>query len=147
MVRDYRFQPLHRNIFTLFLILKRICLRTQRLLIKLYSTVSSLGALRKSPYRYSYDKKYKNYLKKVFEGEFKAAQKYIASHIFRRSFSTNLATSGVNIGDIAKMIGDSIRTTEKHYAQYITPTRTIFRMETGGVLSVTPKAEEMDRVA
>jgi integrase len=96
----------------------------------------------KSPYRYNYDKKYKNFLKKVYLTEFAEAQKCIASHIFRRSFGTNLAVDGVNIGDIADMIGDSIRTTEKHYAQYIPSARTINCMKVGGGFSFTPKSEE-----
>jgi integrase len=96
----------------------------------------------KSPYRYNYDKKYKNFLKKVYLTEFAEAQKCIASHIFRRSFGTNLAVDGVNIGDIADMIGDSIRTTEKHYAQYIPSASTINCMKVGGGFSFTPKSEE-----
>jgi integrase len=97
----------------------------------------------KSPYRYNYEKKYKNLLKKVYAEEFKKAEKYIASHIYRRSFGTNLAVEGVNIGDIAKMIGDSIRTTELHYAQYLPSARTINCMRVGGGFSFTPKSEEM----
>jgi integrase len=92
----------------------------------------------KAPYRYNYEKKYKNFLKKVYAEEFKRAEKCIASHLFRHSFATNLAVDGVNLGDIAKMIGDSIRTTEKHYAQYIPSARTINCMRVGGGFSSSP---------
>jgi len=96
----------------------------------------------KSPYRYNYEKKYKNFLKKVYAAEFSKAKRFIASHMFRRSFGTNLAVDGVNIGDIADMIGDSIRTTEKHYARYIPSVETINRMKVGGGFSFTPKLQE-----
>ena len=97
----------------------------------------------KSPYRYNYEKKYKNFLKKVYADEFKNAERFIASHIYRRSFGTNLAVEGVNIGEIADMIGDSIRTTEKHYARYMPSARTINCMRVGGGFSFKPKSEEM----
>ena len=100
----------------------------------------------KAPYRYNYEKKYKNFLKKVYAEEFKKAEKCIASHLFRRSFGSNLAGDGVDIGHIAKMIGDSVPTTAKHYAQYIPSARTINCMKVGGGFSFTPKSEEIVNV-
>lgn len=97
----------------------------------------------RSPYRYNYDKKYINFLKKVYAEEFKKAEKCIASHIYRRSFGTNLAGDGVDIGHIAKMIGDSVPTTAKHYAHYFPSARTINCMKVGGGFRFTPKSEEV----
>jgi integrase len=98
----------------------------------------------KAPYRYNYEKKYKNFLKKVYPDEFKAAEKCIASHLFRRSFGTNLAGDGVAIGHIAKMIGDSVPTTAKHYAQYIPSAQTINSMKVGGGFVFRPASRTSD---
>jgi len=106
-----------------------------------------LGGKGKSPYRYNYEKKYKNFLKLVYADEFKNAERFIASHTFRRSFASNLAADGVSIDAIAKMIGDSVRTTEHHYSHFIPSSSTINRMTVGGEFKFTPKGEEMAMVA
>ena len=44
---------------------------------------------------------------------------HITLHDLRRGGATNLAINDVNIGKIAALIGDSIKTTEKNYAKYL----------------------------
>jgi len=67
----------------------------------------------KTRYRYNYDKKFSGLVNKVFP------EKDIASHTLRHSFATNLAINNTSIGFIAQYLGDSVRTTEKHYAQFL----------------------------
>jgi integrase len=70
----------------------------------------------KSRYRYDFRKKFDSLVKKVFPS------KSVGTHTLRHSFATNLAINNTAIGFIAKYLGDSVKTTEKHYAQFL-PTR------------------------
>jgi integrase len=65
----------------------------------------------KSKYRYNYDKKLKTFLK-LHQME------HVYSHMMRRSFGTALACNDELLENIAAMLGDSMRTTESHYATY-----------------------------
>ena len=42
---------------------------------------------------------------------------WVTAHVMRHSFASILASSGVSIYKIAKWLGDSVKTTEKHYAK------------------------------
>ncbi len=66
----------------------------------------------KSRYRFDPKKKFDAFMQRNGVG-------HITLHDLRRSFATNLATKDVNIGKIAALIGDSIKTTEKNYAKYV----------------------------
>lgn len=70
----------------------------------------------KSRYRYDFRKKFNSLVKKVFP------TKTVGTHTLRHSFATNLAINNTAIGFIAQYLGDSVKTTEKHYAQFL-PTR------------------------
>lgn len=70
----------------------------------------------KSRYRYDFRKKFDSLVKKVFPS------KSVGTHTLRHAFATNLAINNTTIGFIAKYLGDSVKTTEKHYAQFL-PTR------------------------
>ena len=64
---------------------------------------------------------YRYDIKRPFN-EYMASQKceWITIHDMRRTFASLLASSGkVSIHEIAKWIGDDIRTTEKHYAHLV----------------------------
>jgi integrase len=65
----------------------------------------------KSRYRFDPKKKFDAFMDRNGVG-------HITLHDLRRSFATNLAINDVNIGKIAELIGDSIKTTEKNYAKY-----------------------------
>jgi hypothetical protein len=67
----------------------------------------------KTRYRYNFDKKFIGLVSRVFP------DKGIGSHTLRHSFATNLAINNTAIGFIAQYLGDSVRTTEKHYAQFL----------------------------
>lgn len=66
----------------------------------------------KSRYRFDPKKKFDAFMERNGAG-------HITLHDLRRSFATNLAINNVNIGKIAALIGDSIKTTEKNYAKYV----------------------------
>lgn len=66
----------------------------------------------KSRYRFDPKKKFDAFMQRNGVG-------HITLHDLRRSFATNLAINDVNIGKIAALIGDSIKTTEKNYARYL----------------------------
>ena len=66
----------------------------------------------RSKYRYDYERPFKDFLKAQ-------GLVHVSSHTLRHSFATNLAILNVAIGKIAAMLGDSIKTTEKHYARFI----------------------------
>lgn len=70
----------------------------------------------KSRYRYDFRQKFESLVKRVFPS------KSVGTHTLRHSFATNLAINNTAIGFIAKYLGDSVKTTEKHYAQFL-PTR------------------------
>lgn len=70
----------------------------------------------KSRYRYDFRKKFNSLVKKVFP------TKTVGTHTLRHSFTTNLAINNTAIGFIAQYLGDSVKTTEKHYAHFL-PTR------------------------
>jgi hypothetical protein len=67
----------------------------------------------KHRYRYDYRKKYEAFVKKV------SPNKDFGSHTLRHSFATNLAMKNTAIGFIARYLGDSVETTERHYAQFL----------------------------
>jgi len=66
----------------------------------------------KSRYRFDPKKKFDAFMQRNGVG-------HITLHDLRRSFATNLAINDVNVGKIAALIGDSIKTTEKNYAKYL----------------------------
>ncbi len=70
----------------------------------------------KSRYRYDFRKKFDSLVAKVFP------TKSVGTHTLRHAFATNFAINNTAIGFIAKYLGDSVKTTEKHYAQFL-PTR------------------------
>jgi integrase len=70
----------------------------------------------KSRYRYDFRKKFDSLVNRVFPS------KSVGTHTLRHSFATNLAINNSAIGFIAQYLGDSVKTTEKHYAQFL-PTR------------------------
>lgn len=39
-------------------------------------------------------------------------------HRFRHTFAARLLEDGMDIGDVAEMLGDSVKVVEKHYAKY-----------------------------
>ena len=67
----------------------------------------------KHRYRYDYRTKYEAFVKKV------SPNKDFGSHTLRHSFATNLAMKNTAIGFIAQYLGDSVKTTERHYAQFL----------------------------
>jgi integrase len=73
----------------------------------------------KHRYRYDYRKKYESFVKKV------SPDRLFGSHILRHSFATNLAINNTAIGFIAQYLGDSVKTTEKHYAQFLPTTKSV----------------------
>jgi hypothetical protein len=73
----------------------------------------------KHRYRYDYRKKYEAFVKIA------SPEKDFGSHTLRHSFATNLAMSNTAIGFIAKYLGDSVKTTEKHYAQFLPTTKSV----------------------
>jgi len=78
----------------------------------------------KSKYRYNYEIGFKKFLKEQNMG-------WVSSHTLRHSFATNLACKNISIGYIAEMLGDSIRTTEKHYAQFLPTQSTVNVLDIG----------------
>ena len=73
----------------------------------------------KHRYRYDYRAKYEAFVKKV------SPNKDFGSHTLRHSFATNLAMNNTAIGFIAQYLGDSVKTTEKHYAQFLPTTKSV----------------------
>ncbi len=73
----------------------------------------------KNRYRYDYKRKFNAHVKKIFP------QKKIGSHTLRHSFATNLAINNTAIGFIAAYLGDSVKTTEEHYAQFLPTVRSV----------------------
>jgi len=74
---------------------------------------------RKHRYRYDYRKKYEAFVKRV------SPDKDFGSHTLRHSFATNLAMKNTTIGFIARYLGDSVETTERHYAQFLPTTQSV----------------------
>jgi integrase len=70
----------------------------------------------KSRYRYDFREKFDSLMKTVFPS------KSVGTHTLRHSFAINLAINNTAIGFITQDLGDSVKTTEKHYAQFL-PTR------------------------
>jgi len=73
----------------------------------------------KHRYRYDYRAKYEAFVKKV------SPNKDFGSHTLRHSFATNLAMNNTSIGFIAEYLGDSVKTTERHYAQFLPTTKSV----------------------
>lgn len=74
---------------------------------------------KKARYRYDYKRKYTKLVKEVFP------KRRINTYTLRHSFATNLALGNTAIGFIAKYLGDSVKTVEKHYAQYLPTTKSV----------------------
>jgi integrase len=70
-------------------------------------------------YRYDYRKKFETFVKKA------SPEKDFGSHTLRTSFATNLAMNNTAIGFIEEYLGDSVKTTEKHYAQFLPTTKSV----------------------
>jgi len=73
----------------------------------------------KHRYRYDYRKKYEAFVDRV------SPHKDFGSHTLRHSFATNLAMKNTSIGFIAEYLGDSVKTTERHYAQFLPTTKSV----------------------
>lgn len=73
----------------------------------------------KHRYRYDYRKKYEAFVKKV------SPDKDFGTHTLRTSFATNLAMNNTAIGFIAQYLGDSVKVTERHYAQFLPTTKSV----------------------
>ena len=85
----------------------------------------------KSKYRFNYEKRFKTFLKKK-------GMLHVSSHTLRHSFATNLAIGNVRIEKIASMLGDSIKTTEKHYARFIPDQSSVGILSLGLVTQESP---------
>lgn len=60
-------------------------------------------------------------------------------HRFRDSFAVDLLSRGASPYDVAKLLGDTVETVEKHYAPFVRELRERARriMETGEGLEIT----------
>jgi integrase len=74
---------------------------------------------KKARYRYDYKRKYMSLVNKVFP------KRKINTYTLRHSFATNLALGNTAIGFIAYYLGDSVKTVEKHYAQYLPTAKSV----------------------
>jgi integrase len=91
----------------------------------------------KHRYRYDYRKKYEAFVKKV------SPNKDFGSHTLRHSFATNLAMKNTAIGFIARYLGDSVETTERHYAQFLPTVQSVEVLTINLMPKPAPQPEDL----
>ena len=91
----------------------------------------------KHRYRYDYRAKYEAFVKKV------SPNKDFGSHTLRHSFATNLAMKNTAIGFIAQYLGDSVKTTERHYAQFLPTVQSVEVLTVNLLPNQSPEPEDM----
>ena len=69
----------------------------------------------KAEYRYDFERPFKIYIEWIGK-ELKMDLGWVTPHIMRHTFASLLACSNVSLYKIAKWLGDTMATTEKHYA-------------------------------
>ena len=69
----------------------------------------------KAEYRYDFERPYKTYIDWIAK-ELEQDLAWVTPHVMRHTFASLLASSGVSLYKIAKWLGDTPATTEKHYA-------------------------------
>ena len=69
----------------------------------------------KAEYRYDFERPFKIYIEWIGK-ELELDLAWVTPHVMRHTFASLLASSGVSLYKIAKWLGDTPATTEKHYA-------------------------------
>lgn len=59
------------------------------------------------------------YIRPAFEAANIGCQTHMVSHRLRDTFAVDLLSKGVGIEAVAKALGDTVKTTEKHYAKWV----------------------------
>ena len=59
------------------------------------------------------------YIRPAFEAAKIPCDTHMVSHRLRDTFAVDLLERGIGIGDVAKALGDTVKTTEKHYAKWV----------------------------
>jgi len=59
------------------------------------------------------------YIRPLFEAAGIPCDNHMVSHRLRDTFAVDLLEKGVPIEDVAKALGDTVRTTELHYAKWV----------------------------
>lgn len=66
----------------------------------------------KARYRYDFRKPFEEYLKRIGFG-------WVTPHVMRHTFASLLVSSSCSVYKVAQWLGDTLATTEKHYAHLI----------------------------